>query len=127
MGLILTAILVVGAVLTLVSTVVAIRAGIGAFVAQVRLRRELASEFERLGRRAGELEARLSRLEESTRELPVKLDHIRENLGDLRILSGNLYVTLMQARRILGYSGIKTSGTSWLSKLVRQQTRSLRG
>ena len=123
----LAAILIIGSVLTLVAAVVALRAGIRAFATQVRLRRELASEVDSLGRRAGELTSRAARLEESTRELPVTLSRTQENLAELRILSGNLYVTLTQMRRILSYSGIKTSGTSWLSKVVRRHTRSVRG
>ncbi len=123
----LAAILIIGSVLTLVAAVVALRAGIRAFVTQVRLRRDLASEVDSLGRRAGELTSRTARLEESTRELPVTLSRTQENLAELRILSGNLYVTLTQMRRILSYSGIKTSGTSWLSKVVRRHTRSVRG
>ena len=127
MSLVLAAILIIGSVLTLAAAVVAFRAGIRAFVTQVRLRRELASEVDSLGRRAGELTSRAARLEESTRELPVTLSRTQENLAELRILSGNLYVTLAQMRRILSYSGIKTSGTSWLSKVVRRHTRSVRG
>ncbi|WP_047863864.1 hypothetical protein [Rubrobacter aplysinae] len=119
--------MIIGSVLTLVAAVVALRAGIRAFVTQVRLRRDLASEVDSLGRRAGELTSRTARLEESTRELPVTLSRTQENLAELRILSGNLYVTLTQMRRILSYSGIKTSGTSWLSKVVRRHTRSVRG
>jgi hypothetical protein len=124
---ILVIILVIGTVLTLVTTVIAIRAGVGAFVAQVRLRRELASEVDRLGQRAGELESRASRLEESVQDLPVAVVRVQRNLAELRILSGNLYVTLTQLRRVFSYSGLKTSGTSWISKVARNQARSLRG
>ncbi|CAN5176908.1 hypothetical protein BH24ACT16_BH24ACT16_05830 [soil metagenome] len=124
---ILATIVVLGAVITLVTFAMAIRAGVSAFVAQARLRRELASEVERLARRTGELQTRTARLEESTRELPGNVSRIQENLAELRVLSGNLYVTLSQARRMLSSSGIKSSGTSWLSKTARRQTRSLRG
>ena len=117
---VLATILIVGAVLTLVTAVVAIRAGLRAFVAQARLRRELASEVERLSRRAGELEIRTARLEKRTQELPVKVARVQENLADLRVLTGNLYVTLAQARRMLSYSGVKASGTSWLSGAMRR-------
>lgn len=124
---ILLVILVVGALLALVTAAIAIRAGLSAFVAQLRLRRELASEVERLSQRAGELEEKTARLERRTRELPVKMGRVQENLADLRVLTGNLYVTLSQARRALSYSGMKTSGTSWLSKTVRRRVRSARG
>lgn len=124
---ILVVILVVGTVLTLVTAVMAIRAGLSAFVAQARLRSQLASKVERLSQRASELEERTARLERRTQELPVKIDRVQENLADLRVLTGNLYVTLAQARRMLSYSGLKTSGTSWLSKTARRRMRSPRG
>lgn len=124
---ILVVILVLGTVLTLVTAVMAIRAGVSAFVAQARLRSQLASEVERLSQRAGELEERTARLERRTQELPVKIDRVQENLADLRLLTGNLYATLVQARRMLSYSGLKTSGTSWLSKTARRRLRSPRG
>jgi hypothetical protein len=124
---ILVTILVLGAVITLVTFAMAIRAGVSAFVAQARLRRELASEVDRLARRTGELQTRTARLERSTQDLPANVSRIQENLAELRVLSGNLYVTLSQARRMLSYSGIKSSGTSWLSKTVRHRTGSLRG
>ena len=120
---ILVVILIVGALLSLSTGVVAFRAGVRAFAAQARLRRELASELTVLSERAGELEKRTSRLEKRLQELPVKAVRVQENLGELRVLSGNLYVTLAQARRILSYSGIKGSGTSWLSKTVRRRLR----
>lgn len=120
---ILAVILVAGAALTLVTAVVALRAGLKTLVAQARLRRELASEVERLGLRAGELASRTARLEESVQELPVRVGRIQENLADLRVLTGNLYVTLFQARRMLSYSGLKSSGTSWLSATARRYTR----
>lgn len=124
---ILTTILVVGAVLTLVTAGMAVRAGVRAFVARARLRRDLASEVEHLSSRAGELQSRTARLERRTQELPVKMGRVQENLAELRVLSGNLYVTLSQAQRMLSYSGIKSSGTSWLSNTVRRRARSLRG
>lgn len=124
---ILTVILALGTVLTLVTAVIAIRAGLSAFVAQARLRRTLALEVDRLSQRAGELEERTARLERRTRELPVKIGRMQESLADLRVLTGNLYITLTQARRMLSYSGIKTSGTSWLSKNARRRARAMRG
>lgn len=124
---ILATILVVGTVLTLVTAAIAIRAGLNAFFAQLRLRRKLASEVESLSQRAGELEERTARLERRTQELPVKVGRVQENLADLRVLTGNLYVTLAQARRALSYSGMKSSGTSWLSKTARRRLRSTRG
>jgi hypothetical protein len=124
---ILVVILVLGTVLTLVTAAMAIRAGLSAFVAQSRLRSQLASEVERLSQRAGELEGRTARLERRTQELPVKIGRVQENLADLRVLTGNLYVTLAQTRRMLSYSGLKTSGTSWLSKTAQRRMRAPRG
>lgn len=124
---ILTAILVVGTLLFLVTTVIAIRAGVSAFLTQARLRREVLSEVERLSRRAGELESRASRLENRVQELPVKIARMQESLADLRVLSANLYITLSQLRRMLSYSGMKYSGTSWLSGVIRRRARYGRG
>lgn len=123
---ILATILILGAILSLVSAVMAIRAGVSAFVTQARLRRELTAEVESLSIRAGELAERSARLEAKTRDLPVSLGRMQEDLADLRVLSGNLYVTLSQARRMLSYSGMKSSGTSWLSATVRRRMRRMR-
>jgi len=123
MSLILTVILVAGFLLTLAAGAVAVRAGLRALVAQARLRGEIGSEVELLSQRAGELESRTARLEDRVQELPVKVGRIQQNLADLRVLTGNLYVTLTQLRKMLSYSGIKTSGTSWLSGVARRRAR----
>lgn len=126
MSLILLTILVLGTLLTLVAAIIALRAGVRAFIAHLELRDRLASEVESLSRRAGELESRAARLEERTRDLPVRVGRVQENLAALRILTGNLYVSLAQVRRGLSYSGIKSSGTSWLAQTARRRARATR-
>lgn len=126
MSLILLTILVLGTLLTLVTAIIAARAGLRAFIAHVELRDRLASEVESLSQRAGELEIRTARLQEQTQELPVKVGRVQENLAVLRILTRNLYASLAQARRALSYSGIKASGTSWLAQAARRRARATR-
>lgn len=126
MSLILLVILLLGALLTLVAAVAALRAGVRAFAAQAELRKRLGAEIESLSQRAGELEAKAARLQEQTRDMPVRVERIQENLAALRVLTRNLYVSLDQARRALSYSGLVSSGSSYLSRAARRYARSAR-
>lgn len=123
---ILLVILILGALLTLVTGVVALRAGVRAFVAQSDLRKRLDAEMESLSQRAEELEGKAARLQEQSRDMPVRVERIQENLAALRVLTHNLYVSINQARRALSYSGLLSSSTSRLSRAARRYARSAR-
>ena len=123
---ILLIILVLGALLTLLTGVAALRAGVRAFVAQADLRKRLDAEMQSLSLRAGELEVKAARLQEQGQEMPVRVERIQENLATLRVLTHNLYVSINQTRRALSYSGLVSSGTSRLSRAARRYARSAR-
>lgn len=126
---VLLIILIVGALLTLVTGVVALRAGVRAFVAQADLRKRLDAEMQSLSQRAGELEGKAARLQEQSRDMPIRVERIQENLAALRILSRNLYVSIDQTRRALSYSGLVSSGTfrlAGMSRAARRYARSAR-
>ncbi len=123
---ILLVILILGALLTLVTGVAALRAGVRAFAAQSDLRKRLDAEMQSLSLRAGELEAKAARLQEQSQDMPVRVERIQENLAALRILTHNLYVSLNQTRRALSYSGLISSSTSHLSRAARRYARSSR-
>ena len=123
---ILLVILILGALLTLVTGVAALRAGVRAFAAQSDLRKRLDAEMQSLSLRAGELEAKAARLQEQSQDMPVRVERIQENLAALRILTHNLYVSINQARRALSYSGLISSSTSHLSRAARRYARSSR-
>lgn len=123
---ILLVILILGALLTLATGVAALRAGVRAFVAQAELRNKLDAEAQILSQRAGDLEVKAARLQEQTEQMPVRFSHIQENLAALRVLTGNLRVSLSQASRALSYSGLVSSGSSHLSRAARRYTRNVR-
>ena len=123
---ILLVILILGALLTLVTGVAALRAGVRAFAAQSDLRKRLDAEMQSLSLRAGELEAKAARLQEQSQDMPVRVERIQENLAALRILTHNLYVSINQTRRALSYSGLISSSTSHLSRAARRYARSSR-
>jgi cell division protein FtsB len=123
MGTALLLILVLGALLVLVTFVIALRAGLGMLRARARLQKELSVELERRTLQTGQLEKELAALDARAKELPVQISELQRNLATLQVLTGALGASLQQAQNALTYSGLKTFGTAYLGERFGHYTK----
>ncbi len=111
--------ILVGAMLSLIAGVAALRAYLRLRRARAALNQCLTEEISDLARRAGELERSLSDLDARAQQLPVRLSELRQSLSTLRILTEALAATLRQAQRVLSYSALKTLSAGRVADLLR--------
>ncbi len=117
MGTVLFILILAGALLALVTGVVALRAWLSFRRARLALQRQLSEDVARLAARTGELEESVAALDARSQQLPVRISRIQDNLATLRILTRSLAVSLRQAQRVLSYSGLKTFSAARLAEL----------
>jgi hypothetical protein len=120
MGVFLTVLILVGAVLALLAAVGALRAYLRYRRARAVLRTQLNEEVARLSRRTAELEHSLSLLDARAQELPVRISEMQQSLATLRVLTGALGASLRQAQRVLSFSALKTLSSAHISGMLRQ-------
>ena len=119
MGTILVILILVGAALTLVAAVAAIRAYLRLRRARAALQNHLIEEVVRLSRRTGELEKSLSALDARAQQLPVQISELQQSLVTLQVLTGALATSLRQAQKVLSYSALKTLSAARGADLLR--------
>jgi hypothetical protein len=107
----------VGAVLALVAALAALGAYLRYRRARIGLQERLASEVESLSQRTGELERGLVALQERSAQLPISISGLQQNLSTLRVLTGALAASLVQAQRVLSYSVRETVDATPLGRL----------
>ena len=117
MGTVLFILILAGALLALVTGVVALRAWLSFRRARLALQRQLSEDVARLAARTGELEESVAALDARSQQLPVRISRIQDNLATLRILTRSLAVSLRQAQRVFSYSGLKTFSAARLAEL----------
>lgn len=114
----------IGAVLALVTGVLALRSWLVYRRARATFQTEVTDEVARLAQRAGELERGVARLDARANQLPVKISELQQSLAALTALTGVLGTSLRQAQKILSVTRIKTSGTATLSNTIGKVWRS---
>jgi hypothetical protein len=107
----------VGAVLALVAALAALGAYLRYRRARIGLQERLAFEVESLSQRTGELERGLTALQERSAQLPISISGLQQNLTTLRVLTGALAASLVQAQRVLSYSVRETVDATPLGRL----------
>jgi hypothetical protein len=110
MGTVLTIMVLASALITLLTGVSALRAGLKLHRTRIALQTHLISDVTRLAGRATELERSLAGLDARAQALPVRISELQQNLATLRILTHALGTSLRQAQRVL-QGGIKSSLT----------------
>jgi septal ring factor EnvC (AmiA/AmiB activator) len=121
MGTILVILILVGAALTLVAAVAAIRAYLRLRRARAALQNHLTDEVARLSRRTGELEKSISALDARAQQLPVQISELQQSLATLQVLTGALAASLRQAQKVLSYSALKTLSAARGADLLRSR------
>jgi septal ring factor EnvC (AmiA/AmiB activator) len=116
----------VGAVLALVAALAALGAYLRYRRARIGLQERLASEVESLSQRTGELERSLKALQERSAQLPISISGLQQNLSTLRVLTGALAASLVQAQRVLSYSVRETVDATPLGRLSPAPSREAR-
>ncbi len=119
MGTVLLILILVGAALTLVAGVRALRAYLSYRRARAALQEHLALEVDRLARRTGELEKNLSALDSRAQQLPLQISELQQSLSTLRVLTGALAASLRQVQRVLSYSSLKALGSAHIAGAFR--------
>ncbi len=116
---VLLILIAVGALISLVTGLRALRAYLGYRRARAAFQNAVADEVARLAERAGELESGLSALDARAARLPIQISELQRSLTALRVLTGTLGASLRQAQRVLSYSALKTLSATHLGRLLR--------
>jgi uncharacterized protein YjiS (DUF1127 family) len=111
--------ILVGALLSVVAAVAALRAYLRLRRARAALNQRLTEEISDLARSTGELERCLSDLDARAQQLPIRISELQQSLSTLRILTEALAATLRQAQRVLSYSALKTLSAGRVADLLR--------
>ena len=111
--------ILVGAVISLVTGLRALRAYLGYRRARAAFQGAVTEEVARLAERTGELENGLSALDARAAELPIQISELQRSLASLRVLTGALGASLRQVQKVLSYSALKTLSAARLGRLVR--------
>jgi len=111
--------ILVGAVISLVTGLRALRAYLGYRRARAAFQGAVTEEVARLAERTGELESGLSALDARAAELPIQISELQRSLASLRVLTGALSTSLRQVQKVLSYSALKTLSAARLGRLVR--------
>ena len=111
--------ILVGAVVSLVTGLRALRAYLGYRRARAAFQGAVTEEVARLAERTGELENGLSALDARAAELPIQISELQRSLASLRVLTGALGASLRQVQKVLSYSALKTLSAARLGRLVR--------
>jgi uncharacterized protein YjiS (DUF1127 family) len=111
--------ILVGAMLSVVAAVSALRAYLRLRRARAALNQRLTEEISDLARSTGELERSLSDLDARAQQLPIRISELQQSLSTLRILTEALAATLRQAQRVLSYSALKTLSAGRVADLLR--------
>ena len=119
MGTVLVILILVGAALTLVAAVGALRAYLRLRRTRAALQNHLTEELARLSRRTGELEKSLSALDARAQQLPVQISELQQSLATLQVLTGALATSLRQTQKVLSYSALKTLSAARAADLFR--------
>jgi chromosome segregation ATPase len=123
MGTVLVILIFIGAALSLVAAVAALRAYLRLRRARAAFRNHLTEEVARLSRRTGELEKSLSDLDARAQQLPVQIAELQQSLATLRVLTEALATSLRQAQKVLSYSALKTLSATRIADLLRPATK----
>jgi septal ring factor EnvC (AmiA/AmiB activator) len=119
MGTVFLILIPLGAVLSLVTAVFALRAYLRLRRTRAALTGQLTEEVADLAERTGELERGIADLDARAQQLPVRISELQQSLSTLRVLTGALANTLRQAQRVLSYSALKTLSAGRISDLLR--------
>ncbi len=119
MGIVFIVLITVGAVLSLVTAVVALRAYLRLRRARVALSKRLTEDVADLAQRTGELERGLANLDARAQELPIRIAELQQSLSTLRILTEALAATLLQVQKVLTFRAVKTLSAGRISDLLR--------
>ena len=119
MGTLFLILILAGAVLSLVTAIVALRAYLRLRRARAALNQRLTEEVADLARRTGELERGLADLDARAQQLPIRISELQQSLSTLRVLTEALATTLRQAQKVLSYRAIKTLSASRIADLLR--------
>lgn len=118
MGIILLTLILLGASLSLITCVYAIRSWLSLRRARAELRDQLTGEVARLAHRAGEVEKNLSALNARASRLPVRISELQHSLATLRILTNALSTSLQQVQRALSFAELKVLSATRISDLL---------
>ncbi|MGB3682608.1 MAG: hypothetical protein WA990_08980 [Rubrobacteraceae bacterium] len=122
MGIFFLVLILLGALLSLVGLIVAIRAWLSFRNTRLAFQDQLSEDVARLTARTVEMEERLASLDARAQRLPIQISELQQNLTSLRVLTGALSVTLAQAQRALSFTELKTFSSARLTDLLKTRS-----
>ncbi|MGH3148448.1 MAG: hypothetical protein ACRDTR_21920 [Rubrobacter sp.] len=111
--------ILLGALLSVVAGVRALRAYLGYRRARAAFQGDVTDEVARLAERTGELESGLSTLDARAAELPIQISELQQSLTTLQVLTAALGSSLRQVQKVLSFSALKTLSAARLNNLLR--------
>jgi chromosome segregation ATPase len=111
--------ILLGAVLSLVTAVRALRAYLRFRRARATFQSEVIDEVARLAARTDELERNLSAVDARAAELPVQISELQSNLNRLQILTSALGTSLRQVQKVLSFNALKVLSADRIGRMVR--------
>jgi hypothetical protein len=108
-----------GALISLVASVRALRAYFGYRRARAAFQGAVTDEVARLAERTSELESGLSALDARAAELPIRISELQRNLDNLQVLTRALGTTLRQVQRVLSFNALKTLSADRIGRMAR--------
>jgi hypothetical protein len=111
--------ILLGAVLSLVTAVRALRAYLRFRRARATFQSEVTDEVARLAARTDELERNLSAVDARAAELPVQISELQSNLNRLQILTSALGTSLRQVQKVLSFNALKVLSADRIGRMVR--------
>lgn len=123
MDTLLLVLILLGALLALVGAIVAARAWLSFRRTRLAVQNQLSEDVARLAVRTGEMEERLAALDARAQRLPIQISELQQNLTALRVLTGALSTTLLQAQRALSLTELKTFSSARLADLLKTRSR----
>lgn len=122
MDIFLLVLILLGALLSLVGLVVAIRAWLSFRNTRLTVQNQLSEDVAQLVARTGEMEERLASLDARAQQLPVQISELQQNLTALQVLAGALSTSLRQAQRALSYTELKSFSANRLTDLLKTRS-----
>ena len=123
MDTLLLVLILLGALLALVGAIVATRAWLSFRRTRLAVQNQLSEDVAHLAVRTGEMEERLASLDARAQRLPIQISELQQNLTALRVLTGALSTTLLQAQRALSLTELKTFSSARLADLLKTRSR----
>jgi chromosome segregation ATPase len=119
MGVAVTILILLGALLSLITSFRALGAYLRFRRTRATFQSEVTDEVARLAARTDELERNISALDARASELPIQITELQQRLNSLQILTSALGTSLRQVQKILSFDALKVLSADRIGRMIR--------